>query len=184
MQMGSRRRSPVGRRHGAGHKVDALDRDETVVELASPGASPSTVRVASTPWEQQQVLEAQLVGTDEEYYGWTGARIWESSIILAHLADRRGCDFWDGRSVVELGCGCGLAGIAVAALGAEVTLTDIVTEQARANVFETFGAVGDEGAPSVKTLRWGGQAHRPRLTPPHPTPSIGTPPLSYMFIWF
>ena len=142
------------RRHGAGHKVDTTDRELLTVQLESEGAAPDLLHISSTPYEEQLIIERdQLSGTDEYYYGWTGARVWEASLIFAQIADARGRLFWQDRRVVELGCGCGLGGIAVAALGADVVLTDIVTQQAQRNVTQTFRSHTE--APSVRRLRWG-----------------------------
>lgn len=75
-----------------------------------------------------------------------GAVVWDSALAFAALVDAlerhlpelperleqsgpgdtgsRPAGFWRGRAVLELGAGCGAAGLAVAALGAQVTLTD------------------------------------------------------------
>ncbi|CAK0903128.1 unnamed protein product [Prorocentrum cordatum] len=55
--------------------------------------------------------------------GCTGLRVWSSALLLgAELAKAPGA--LKGCSVVELGCGCGLAGVVAAACGASVVLTD------------------------------------------------------------
>jgi predicted nicotinamide N-methyase len=55
--------------------------------------------------------------------GCTGLRVWSSALLLgAELA--KAPEALKGCSVVELGCGCGLAGIVAAACGASVVLTD------------------------------------------------------------
>ncbi len=64
-----------------------------------------------------------------------GHKIWPSAhTLVAHLAAR---DDIAGKRVVELGCGVGLVGVAVAALGARTVLTDRdahVLSQAAANI--------------------------------------------------
>lgn len=55
----------------------------------------------------------------------TGGSIWDGAILLARYLDRHG-DLVRGKSVWELGTGCGLVGIASGLLGARsVTLTDL-----------------------------------------------------------
>eukprot|EP00811_Abedinium_folium_P036051 NODE_8797_length_1469_cov_4.986587.p1 GENE.NODE_8797_length_1469_cov_4.986587~~NODE_8797_length_1469_cov_4.986587.p1 ORF type:complete len:340 (+),score=82.21 NODE_8797_length_1469_cov_4.986587:144-1163(+) len=52
------------------------------------------------------------------------AHISEPAVVLANAMVA--CPFeWQGREVLELGCGAGLAGITAAALGARVVLTDV-----------------------------------------------------------
>jgi hypothetical protein len=56
----------------------------------------------------------------------TGTTVWDGSVVLAkHLEARFSPAGLAGRRVVELGAGPGVAGFAAAALGAEVTLTDL-----------------------------------------------------------
>lgn len=54
------------------------------------------------------------------------AVIWDSAAALARWMVERGS--WEGVEVLELGCGPGLAGLAAAALGAEVIQTDLFVE--------------------------------------------------------
>jgi predicted nicotinamide N-methyase len=56
------------------------------------------------------------------------AVLWESAFGLARWLIERGG--WAGVPVLELGCGAGLAGLSVAALGALVTQTDLFVEAA------------------------------------------------------
>lgn len=152
--MGERRTGARRRRYGVGHKVDAADRETLTFRLESPDAEPAKLIISSTSYDEQLSIERdQLGGTDEYFYGWTGTRVWEASLIMAQLADARGRSFWRDRRVLELGCGCGLSGIAVAALGADVVLTDLVTQQAQANVAQTFRSHMEP--PAVCRLRWG-----------------------------
>uniref|UniRef100_A0A0N5ASC1 FAM86 domain-containing protein n=1 Tax=Syphacia muris TaxID=451379 RepID=A0A0N5ASC1_9BILA len=58
--------------------------------------------------------------------GTTGLSCWQASCHLAHYLLGLGAELLDGRDVIELGAGCGLAGIAAAASARahSVTLTD------------------------------------------------------------
>lgn len=74
--------------------------------------------------------------------------IWPASIGLARWF-LQGTDL-TGKTVLELGCGLGLAGLAAAAKGARVIMTDYVpesvamaAESGRLNGFDTDGAVAD-----------------------------------------
>ncbi len=51
-----------------------------------------------------------------------GAVLWDSAAALARRFHRSA---WQGRRVLELGCGCGLAGIVTAIGGATVLCTDV-----------------------------------------------------------
>ena len=45
--------------------------------------------------------------------------VWKASRVLCHYLRELPAAVWPGATVLELGCGCGLAGFAAAALGAE-----------------------------------------------------------------
>lgn len=63
-------------------------------------------------------VDAVLDGEDDPYW----AEVWNSSLALSqHLADDPDLD---GMSLLELGCGVGLAGIVASKIGAHVLLTD------------------------------------------------------------
>lgn len=51
-------------------------------------------------------------------------KVWPSALHLASVA-AHSPSAWRGTTVVELGCGPGAAGLALAALGAHVLLTDL-----------------------------------------------------------
>ena len=54
----------------------------------------------------------------------TGGVVWEAAHCLVDLMQRLGPAAFRGRSVLELGAGCGYVGIAAAKMGAIVTVTD------------------------------------------------------------
>ena len=88
----------------------------------------------------------------------TGLSIWASAYVLAHwLVVEEGS--LEGRAVMELGSGCGLAGIALAknTAASEVVLTDFPTntlENLRYNVaLNARGGPGERG-PAVRSLDW------------------------------
>jgi predicted nicotinamide N-methyase len=94
----------------------------------------------------------------------TGTKIWTSSIIFSRfLEDNRKKFNLKQKRVVELGSGCGLAGIACALQGAQVTFTDIpemiyLLEQ---NVRNNLSS---EHNPLVKAHTWGDDVSS--LSPP------------------
>eukprot|EP00193_Tetraselmis_chui_P005476 CAMPEP_0177755450 /NCGR_PEP_ID=MMETSP0491_2-20121128/2573_1 /TAXON_ID=63592 /ORGANISM="Tetraselmis chuii, Strain PLY429" /LENGTH=232 /DNA_ID=CAMNT_0019270949 /DNA_START=219 /DNA_END=913 /DNA_ORIENTATION=- len=57
--------------------------------------------------------------------GGPGAVVWDCGVMLAaHLIETLGSEALKGKRVLEIGSGTGIAGIAAAACGAQVTLTD------------------------------------------------------------
>lgn len=57
---------------------------------------------------------------------WYWASLWPSSVALAlELLERRDLE---GEKILEIGCGCGLAGLAAGRRGARVTVTDLRAE--------------------------------------------------------
>eukprot|EP01051_Picozoa_sp_SAG22_P004714 SAG22_NODE_260_length_13403_cov_57.915589_9_plen_190_part_00 len=92
---------------------------------------------------QQTIHLAEASGTS------FGSKIWPSArLLVAHLAASEGERPLSGQRVLELGCGVGLAGIAAAALGARVVLTDRDEEalrQAAANIAQNRPAIERAG---------------------------------------
>lgn len=75
------------------------------------------------PAAEEVLLEAAIQQcSDNPYFG----RIWPAAQALAEELVATGAP--RGRTVVELGCGPGLAGLVAARLGASVTLTDVSQE--------------------------------------------------------
>eukprot|EP01043_Picozoa_sp_COSAG02_P063188 COSAG02_NODE_8893_length_2406_cov_1.256610_2_plen_297_part_00 len=98
-----------------------------------------------------------------------GHKIWPSAhTLIAHLAAR---DDLAGKRVVELGCGVGLVGVAVAALGARTVLTDRdahVLSQAAANIDLNQTALDKTGGSAVTfRLDWRDDAALQQLTHLH-----------------
>ena len=100
---------------------------------------------------------------------WTGGSIWESGEVLARLLCAQQSSFWvEKPRVLELGCGCGLLGLAAAGCGAEaVVLTDQVTFMAEHNLAANFPPDSPARARTrVTQLRWGNSADAQALSPP------------------
>jgi hypothetical protein len=100
----------------------------------------------------------------------TGASLWDGARLLADFCSRPGTaaylaaqagadDFsWEGKEVVELGCGLGLLSITAALLGARVHATDgdgATVSAARANIAEAATAHGLAHPPRALRLPWG-----------------------------
>lgn len=88
---------------------------------------------------------------------WTGRFLWASGGELAKFIVGKGPEYWAGKRVIELGCGCGLAGLTAAAMGAKETmLTDQVTDGAATNLALNAAATPELGQRCrVSKLRWG-----------------------------
>jgi predicted nicotinamide N-methyase len=90
-----------------------------------------------------------------------GCYLWDASIVLLKYFEHvnKRCDF-TGMRVVELGAGCGLVGLALAWLGAEVCLTDLYDQidVMEANIDRNFGyrtsrsQEESEGSPLVRPV--------------------------------
>lgn len=87
----------------------------------------------------------------------TGASVWAGAIVLTKYIDQLGPEYFQGKTVVELGCGNGLASIAAVKQGATVVATDddpqvleFAQQNARLNL-------NDEELKRFQTLRfrWG-----------------------------
>ena len=100
---------------------------------------------------------------------WTGRFLWASGGELAQFCAAKPPEFWEGKRVCELGAGCGLVGLTVAAMGAkETVLTDQVTEGAASNLAANASAAPglEPSRCRVAKLRWGVPEDYPAVAPP------------------
>ncbi|KAK9819756.1 hypothetical protein WJX72_002004 [[Myrmecia] bisecta] len=115
---------------------------ERWAELGSAGLSSSVEDDPGQPGDHIGPVEVQ--GTVYCYTSQTGTalqlqvghqkekglsfQVWPSSLTLSKYAELMALQHpqhWQGKRVLELGCGCGLMGLVFAALGAQVMLTDM-----------------------------------------------------------
>ena len=98
-------------------------------------------------------------GSTRTVQGRTGVAVWNSALLLCRLLDAismsQDKSFLTGKTILELGCGCGLSSIAAAKLGASrVIATDgnaEVVQLARFNVEKN----GVESVVEPAELKWG-----------------------------
>eukprot|EP00644_Phytophthora_capsici_P007501 jgi/Phyca11/16685/fgenesh1_pg.PHYCAscaffold_21_\ len=103
---------------------------------------------------------------------WTASRVWEASRFLAdHLVrfaseSPATFDVSGGQSVLELGSGCGLAGLVAASLGADVLLTDQqeALELLQRNIKNNAASESERQRLHVSEFVWGSD-----WTPPRPS---------------
>lgn len=99
----------------------------------------------------------------DESYSSTGTRVWDMSVAMARLLERHAGDASGdalrvgprGTRVLELGAGSGLLGMALAKVGADVTMTEIreVVPHLQGVVDANRGALGG-AAITVRALDW------------------------------
>ncbi|KAJ8601524.1 hypothetical protein CTAYLR_008010 [Chrysophaeum taylorii] len=110
---------------GGGEEEEEEETDD--LETATLLARKASEKIASVGGVAVRLQEWRDVET-------TGAVIWECGVVLAHFLRKEEVA---GRRVVDLGSGCGVVGLAAAALGARAVCTDqrdVVEGVLRANV--------------------------------------------------
>lgn len=113
--------------------------------IAKFALEPHAVDIAGRRFDLLAVRDqdALLAASDSLEHPPYGLLLWESSVALAKVLAKRGRPGLEGRTVLELGCGVGLAGLVAAAHGARVVMTDylpvaliIAAENARRNALQ------------------------------------------------
>ncbi|CAJ1073658.1 protein-lysine methyltransferase METTL21D [Xyrichtys novacula] len=108
------------------------------------------------------------------YLGDVGCVVWDAAIVLAKYLETKqfydpcsGVSAWTDKRVLELGAGTGAVGLMAAALGAQVTVTDLEELQTllRLNIQENH-ALTKTGSITAKVLKWGEDVSE-FLPPPH-----------------
>jgi predicted nicotinamide N-methyase len=100
--------------------ADLSDRFDAVVLDVPLGRHTFRILTVRDPDELLESITPETFALDERLPYW--AELWTSSFALARVCLED--EPLAGRTVLELGCGVGLAGIAAARAGATVTLTD------------------------------------------------------------
>jgi predicted nicotinamide N-methyase len=99
----------------------------------SPAVEPAWRRLNKSHKDKFELdFRLEIAGAEmviKQAYAWAsvdtvGLTVWDASLVLAKYLELRGCEALKDLFVVELGAGCGVAGIAAAMLGARVMLTD------------------------------------------------------------
>jgi predicted nicotinamide N-methyase len=100
--------------------ADLSDRFDMVVRDVPLGNHAFRILTVRDPDELLEAITPETFAADERLPYW--AELWTSSFALARVCLEE--EPLAGRTVLELGCGVALAGIAAARAGATVTLTD------------------------------------------------------------
>ena len=87
--------------------------------------------------------------------GGNGATVWDSALVLADFLSDLDSEDWRGKRVLDLGAGCGLCSLALAARGADVLASErrIALPLLRRNVEANRAAV-EGGAVEVVEFDW------------------------------
>ena len=110
---------------------------------STPVTLPGHTLAILHPESAEDLIDERDFERDERLPYW--AELWPSALVLAErLAEMRG----EGRRLIELGCGAGLAATAAALAGFDVTATDYYEDATR---FAAVNAVRN-GAPRPHTL--------------------------------
>lgn len=96
-----------------------------------------------------------LIQEDYEASDGTGGTVWDGSTVLAKYLEASLADALSGLTVLEVGCGVGVAGLAAAALGAgHVILTDLPYALDNTRAVVKANAASVPGRISVVELDW------------------------------
>ena len=129
-----------------------------MAEVVGPGAPPWS---SSTPPREIELTDdGPSLTVAQEFHGTTGLQVWDAGIVLLRFLASApvAAVLATHPRVVELGSGTGAVGIAAAALGGEVVMTDLaeVLPLLRHNVaLNTEVVARANGSMSVVELRWG-----------------------------
>jgi len=141
-------------RPGADALAGAGAGSDPIVEVVALGDGRDLL--VARPRDSGALLDEEAFDSRDEYLPYW-AELWPSAVALARAVARRSVP---GRRVLELGCGLGLPGLAAAAGGARVTLTDWAPEavvaardNAARNGVEIEALVCDWRAPEALVAR-------------------------------
>ncbi|XP_068111819.1 protein N-lysine methyltransferase METTL21D [Hyperolius riggenbachi] len=105
-----------------------------------------------------QLGDGRALGIRQLSSGDVGCVVWDAAIVLAKFLERQESaepGLLRGRALLELGAGTGIVGIAAAALGAHVTVTDLEELQDLMNTNIDSNAHLITGSCQAKVLKWG-----------------------------
>nr|DBA14511.1 TPA: hypothetical protein GDO54_005466 [Pyxicephalus adspersus] len=110
-----------------------------------------------------RVLEIRQLSSGD-----VGCVVWDAAIVLSKYLERRERTepgLLRGRTVLELGSGTGIVGIMAAALGAQVTVTDLEDLQDLMSANIDHNAHVISGSCQAKVLKWGEEVADSFLSP-------------------
>lgn len=132
---------------------DLVARYATLERTIRAGDRRFTLLTAGDTNGMLERLDPSLFAIDERLPYW--AEVWTSAVALAEFCFRTPAI--NGSTVLELGCGLGLAGIAAAAAGARVVMTDYEPDAlgfARLNVERNLPGAENNGTVAFRLMDW------------------------------
>ncbi|NWH69107.1 MT21D methyltransferase, partial [Geococcyx californianus] len=120
------------------------------MEGAVPGGS---VRAMAGAVRELELRAGPALRLEQRWAGGEGSVVWDAALVLAKFLES-GARPLARRRVLELGAGTGAAGIVAAALGANVTVTDLeeLQELLAANIERNEHLV--TGSIRAQVLKW------------------------------